>query len=85
MKMNKNLLVRKAKTSNKRRKMSKWNLGLTDHNMGWIKETDKITFANFIDNFDLKYLGVKSNRLEQKVVDFEICVALDWPDYMMSV
>ena len=48
---------------------------------GWVKETDKITFTNFIHNFDLKYLCVKSSfvkiRQEHKVVpvNFEICVA----------
>ena len=38
---------------------------------------DKITFTNFIHNFDLKYLGMKSNyvkiRQGHNVVDFKIC------------
>ena len=41
----------------------------------------KITFTNYIHNFNLKYLGVKSKcvkiRQEHKVVDFEIYVARD--------
>ena len=52
-----------------------------DRQVGWVKETDKITFTNSIHNFDLKYLGVKSSyvkiRQQHNVVDFKICVARD--------
>ena len=49
-----------------------------DRQVGWVKETDKITFANFIHNFDFKYLGVKSNYVKtRKEHNFEICIARD--------
>ena len=32
--------------------------------VGWIKEMDKIALTNFIHNFDLKYLCVKTNYVE---------------------
>ena len=49
--------------------------------VGWIKETDKVTFTNFAHNSDLEDLDVKSNyikiRQEHKAVDFEICITRD--------